>query len=261
MRPIWSASLSFSLVNIPVRVYSGASDDDKVKFHMLHEKDLSPVGYAKFCKAEGTEITNDEIVRGYEYSKGEYVVVSDEELEHANVARTRSIELLAFVEVDEIPMPYFEKPYYLEPDKGADKAYVLLRDALRDSRKVGVAKYVMRNRESLAVVQPVGDILVLEQIRFASQVRDAGELRQLDVTADPSELELALTLIKHGSRAFDPGEFRDTYSEEVQRVIADKVEGRVPAQKGEAPQPTNVQDLMSVLKASLDRQKRTEQVA
>jgi DNA end-binding protein Ku len=261
MRPIWSASLSFSLVNIPVRVYSASSEEDKVKFSFLHKTDMSPIGYAKYCKAEGTEVTKDEIVRGFEYAKDQYVVVTDEEIEQANAARTRTITLVEFVDLQEVPSAYFEKPYFLEPDKGADKAYALLRSALHDSGKVGIAKFVMRNKESLGVVQPWQDVLLLEQIRFASQVRAPKDLKLPEAEIDEGELKLAKTLIDHGTRTFDPAEFHDTFTEEIKRVVEEKVAGREPTRIGEAPKPTNVKDLMSVLRASLEQEGADQRVA
>jgi DNA end-binding protein Ku len=258
---MWSGSLSFSLVNIPVRMYSASSDEDKIKFSFLHAKDLSPIGYAKYCKQENVEVESSEVVRGYEYAEGEYVVITDEELEKASLARSRSIEILQFAAIDEVDPLYYEKPYYLDPAKGAEKAYVLLRDALATSRKVAIAKFVLRNRDRLALIRSMGDVLALNQLRFASDVRDISELKIPEAHVDQAELDLALMLIDHGTRAFQAAEFHDTFSAEIRRVVDAKVQGGEVPEAGPAPQPTKVQDLMAVLKASLEQTHPANKVA
>jgi DNA end-binding protein Ku len=250
---MWSGSLSFSLVNIPVRMYSASSDEDKIKFSFLHATDLSPIGYAKYCKQENVEVESSEVVRGYEYAEGEYVVINDEELEKASLARSRSIEILQFAAVEEVDPLYYEKPYYLDPAKGAEKPYVLLRDALAASRKVAIAKFVLRNRDRLALIRAMGDVLALNQLRFASDVRDTTDLKIPDAQVDQAELDLALMLIDHGTRPFQPADFHDTFSSEIRRLVEAKIEGGEVPEAGPAPQPTKVQDLMAVLKASLEQ--------
>lgn len=253
MRPIWSGSVSFGLVNIPVRLLTATDENSGVKFHFLHEKDLSPVGYAKVCKAEGIELRQDDIVRGYEYERGQYVVMTDEDFEAADVRASKTIELLNFVSADEIDVKYFEKPYYLEPDKGTGPAtaYALLVQALDDAKKVGVAKYVLRNREHLAVLKPDNGVLLLEQIRYASELRSADGLNLPEVKVSEKELEFAKQLIDQRTSDWTPNEYHDTYTEAIQRVIDEKVQGTAVKPKGEAPSPTEVTDLMAALKASL----------
>jgi len=256
MRAMWSGSLVFGLVNIPVKLYS-ATEEHTPQFDFLHKKDLSPIRYAKVCKSEGEEVPSDEIVKGFEYRKGEYVVMTDEDFERASPRRSRAVEVVEFVQVDEIDSVYFEKPYYLEPDRGADKAYALLREALRKSGKVGIAKYMIRNRERIGAVKPDGDVLVLNQLRYKDEVRQAEGLKlPASEQADGKEMDLALTLIDHLTESFDPAAFKDTYSDELRTMIEQKAEGREIAPVGEAPEPTKVVDLMETLKASLEKAKK-----
>jgi len=253
MRSIWSGSISFGLVNIPVRLYSAAETEAKLDFHLLHKKDMSLIRYAKVCIAEGEELANEDIVKGFEYSDGEYVVLDDEDFAKAYPAKTQLIEITGFAGDGDIDDIYFEKPYYLEPDKGAAKAYALLREALKRSGKVGIAKFVLRNREHLVVLKPSGDVLVLDQLRYQSEIHKPDELKlPSSEQVVEKELELALALVDKLTEPFDPTQYKDTYSEDLRKVIEEKAAGRVPVAQEEAPQPTNVIDLISVLKKSLE---------
>ncbi|HCF99976.1 MAG TPA: Ku protein [Chloroflexi bacterium] len=261
MRPMWTGSLSFMMVNIPVRVYSAASEENKIKFSMLHEKDLSPIGYAKYCKLEGTEVDKDEIVKGYEYAKDQYVVLTDEELAKANQERTKRIKIEEFVDPEEIDPSYYEKPYYLEPEKEADVSYALLSQALQQTKKVGIARFVIRNRDYIAVVRSDDGLLVLNQLRFSSEVRSSEELRIPEVKVDERDLDVAKTVVAAYTHEFEPAEFHDTYAEEIRRVIDAKLEGKEPEERGEVPKATAANDLMKMLKASLDQAKQKDKVA
>ncbi|HEY3297118.1 MAG TPA: Ku protein, partial [Armatimonadota bacterium] len=194
-------------------------------------------------------------VKGYEYSDGEYVILTDEDFKRANPGLTRAIEIVEFTEGAQIDDIYFEKPYYLEPDKGAGKAYALLREALKRTGKVGVAKFVLRNRQHLAAIKPFDDALVLFQLRYHSEIQQPQELKlpSSDLATD-KELDLALALVDKLTEPFRPEQYTDTYTEELRRVIEERAAGRVPAAKGEAPQPTEVVDLMSILKKSLEQE-------
>lgn len=257
MRPMWSGAVSFGLVNIPVRLYS-ATEEHKLDFNFLHKTDLSPIRYVKVCKEEGTEVTQADIVRGYEFERGRYIVMDDEDFRRASPRKTKTIDIVDFVSVDEIDSVYFEKPYYLEADKGADKAYTLLREALDQSRKVGIAKFVLRNREQLAIVKPYGDILVLDQLRFASEVRQTEGLKIPEVKVEQRELDMALTLIDQLTDTFKPEQYHDTYSDELLRVIHEKIEGKAPEAVEAEEAPAQVPDLMALLKASLEQRKAGE---
>lgn len=257
MRSIWTGSISFGLVNIPVKLYNGTRNIS-LDLDMLHEKDLSPIRYARVCKEEGEEVAYEEIVKGYEYEKGRYVVVSDKDFERADVKKSKSIEISAFIDIDEIDPNYFERPYLVEPDKGADKSYALLREALKETRRVGLAQFVMRNREHLCMVRPQERFLVLNQLRFSAELQSP---EQLEVPAkselSSKEMALAKSLIDQLTAEFDPEAYHDTYHEELKQLIEAKLAGKAPAKISKVSEPSNVRDLMSLLKASLDKEPQT----
>src|SRR5256885_9637524 len=175
MRAIWKGNISFALVSIPISLFSATRRNDLL-FHYLHKKDMSPVSYKRFCDTEDVEVLWEDITKGYEYEKGQYVEITDEDLEKADVELTKTIQIQEFVQEDEIDPLYFDKPYYLEPQKGGERAYALMRDALAESRKVGVAKVVLKSREHLAAVKSVGDMMTLQTMRFAHEIVETGSL-------------------------------------------------------------------------------------
>ena len=252
MRAIWSGAISFGLINIPVKLFSGAESTDGIDLHMLHKKDNSPIRYAKICKEEDKEVPFDEIVKGYEYAKGEYVVITDEDFEAADVEKTTTIDIVEFADDNQIDVRYLEKPYYLEPAKGGEKAYALLREALRKKDRLAVATFVLRQREHLALIKTVGSVLVLNQMRYPADLRSPGGLKLPPKNdAKPAELEMANKLIDQLTHPFIPEDFHDTYTEELQKRIEAKVKGKPVPKSGGAPaKPT--QDLMAALKASLE---------
>lgn len=256
MRALWSGSLSFGLINVPVKLYSGSESRGGIDLHMLHKKDLSPIRYSKVCRKDGEEIPFKDIVKGYEYQEGDYVVIEDEDFEKANAEKTNTIDITTFTDESEIDVRYFEKPYYLEPTKGAEKTYALLREALKQSHKIAVAKFVLRNREHLAAVKPVGAALVLNQMRFTNEIRESSDLKLPDAkAASKGEVDMALKLIDQLSGPFIPEDYHDTYTEELEEIIEEKVEGKQPKKKGKAPVKTASKDLMAALKASLEETK------
>jgi DNA end-binding protein Ku len=256
MRAIWSGALGFGLVNIPVKLYS-ATEDHSLQFNFLHKKDLSPIRYAKVCKNDGKEITYDDVVRGYEYQKGDYIILDEEDFKRANARKTKSIDIVDFAKENEIDSIYFEKPYFLEPDKGAEKPYALLREAIKKSKKVGVARFVIRNREHLGVIKPFGKVIVLEQMRFKDEIRQPEGLKiPKKESLKPKELDMALALINQLSEPFKPEQYKDTYTEELKEVIKEKAHGKKPKKKGKEPQTTEVSELMEMLRASLQKQKQ-----
>jgi DNA end-binding protein Ku len=254
MRPMWTGSISFGLVNIPVRLYS-ASVEREFEFHMLHKKDLSPIRFARICRSDGKEVPYDQIVRGYEYQKGDYVVLTDEDFKKANLKRTKSIEIFEFVNGNEVDPMYFDRPYYIEPIEGSAKAYVLLREALARSGKVGVAKYVIARKEHLGILKPEGDLLLLDQMRFSDEVRKPTGLNIPSRTqASANEIKVALQLINHLTKPFHPEKYHDSYAEELRDVIEKKSHGKMVKVKGEEPEPTKMPDLMMMLKESLEKE-------
>lgn len=256
MRAIWIGAISFGLVNIPVRLYRGATER-KIKFNYLHKKDLSPIRYARICLEDGQEIPYEEIVKGYEYQKGEYIVLTDEDFRKANLRKTGAIDIIEFVKEEEVDSVYFEKPYYLEPDEGSERAYALLREALLRSRKVGVAKFVLKNREHLGILKIEGNVIILNQLRFKSEIQDAENLKiPPPRVREEKEIALAVELIDQLTESFKPEKYHDTYSEELEEIIAERVQGKIPSPREEEPTPTPIPDLMAVLRESLRRVKQ-----
>jgi DNA end-binding protein Ku len=253
MRSIWSGSINFGLVNIPVKLYSAVQPKEGLDLDMLHAEDHSPIKYARICREDGEEVPWDEIVKGYEYRDGDYVVLSKKDLEAADPEKTHSLDIQQFVEEDEIDSRYFEKPYYLEPGKGADKAYALLRQALQQSGRLALVKYVLRDREHIGVLKPFGRAIMLLQMRYQTDLREAGNLKfPTDKGVSKAELEMAEALVKQQTKPFAAEDFHDTYLEEVEEMIKEKVKGKKPASHHKAPASAKSQDLMSALKASLE---------
>ena len=259
MRAIWKGNISFALVSIPISLFS-ATRKNELSFHYLHKKDMSPVSYKRFCDSENVEVPWDDITRGYEYERDRYVEITDEDLDKADVELTKTIQIQEFVQEEEIDPVYFDKPYYLEPQKGGERAYALMRDALAESGKVGIAKVVLKSREHLAAVKSVGNLLTLQTMRFAHEIVDSGSLN-VPQKADVSkkEMDLANTLIDSMSDKFDPGKYKDDYYDKVLEIIQMKVAGvspQAPAPKG--PGPAKVVDLMEILKQSLSETKKSK---
>ena len=233
MKSIWKGSIAFGLVNIPVRLYS-ATESQSLSSHLLYKKDLSRIRFQRVAESTGKEVPAEEIVRGYEVEKNQFVILSDEDLLDVAPERSTGIEIQEFVNEAEIPSLYFEKPYYLEPDKGAGKAFALLREALMKTGKVGVAQFVLRNRDSLCILKPHGQGLVLNALRFASEIRSMEELSlPSSEKISSNEVSLAIKLIEGMTDSFDPAKYTDTYTAEVQKLIQAKAKG----QKREAPPP------------------------
>lgn len=256
MRSIWSGAISFGLILIPVRLYA-AVEDGTLDLDMLRKQDLCPIRYARVCRDTGEEVPYQDIVKGYEYRKGDYVVLEDEDFRRANVRKTQTIEIVEFVDEKEIDLKLHEKPFYLEPTRQARKAYALLREALRRTGKVGVGKFVLRNREHLVILRPEGELILLEQMRFLNEIREPSGL-DLPTSEEASdrELEIAIKLIDQLSEPFKAEEFHDTYREELERVIEEKAHGKTPETRIEQPVPTEVPDLMAKLRESLEQARK-----
>ncbi len=256
MRAIWKGSISFGLVNIPIALYP-ATKREELRFRLLRATDLSPVSYKRVAEKDGREVPWDQIVKGYEYEKGKYVVLKDEDFQRVDLEATQTVDIQDFVEVDEIDPMYFYKPYYLEPQKGGDKAYVLLRDALEDSKKVGIAKVVIKTRQYLAGVKPEDSVLILELMHFAEELADPEKLH-IPKKLEPGkrELDMAKALVGSMSSKWDPEKYHDDYREALMEVIEEKVEAGgkgIEEKPKKAPKPTKVIDLVSVLQKSLEQ--------
>jgi len=256
MRPIWSGSISFSLINIPISLYP-ATRREELKFHLLRQDDLSPINYRRVAEADAKEVPWENIVKGYEYEKGKFVALRDEDFRRADVEATQSIDVTEFVPLEEIDPMFFDKPYYLEPRKRGAKAYALLREALQRTGKVGIAKVVIKTRQHLAAVKPEQNALVLELMHFAEELVKPSSLKipgSLDTGA--RELEMAVELIKRMSGRWEPEKYADDYRHALKELIQKKIElGGKPPPEGPPPPkhpPTKVIDLVSVLKESLE---------
>ena len=255
-RAIWKGSISFGLVNIPIALYP-ATRREEFKFRLLRKSDLSPVSYKRVAEKDGKEVPWDQIVKGYEYEKGKYVVLKDEDFERVDLEATQTVDIQDFVDQEEIDPIFFYKPYYLEPQKGGDKAYALLRDALKDSNKVGIAKVVIKTRQYLAGVKPEDGVLVLELMHFADELADPGKLHVPKKTeVGKREMNMAKSLIDSMSSKWNPEKYRDDYREALMEVIEEKVEAggkEIEEKPKKARKPTKVIDLVSVLQKSLEQ--------
>jgi DNA end-binding protein Ku len=253
MRAMWKGSISFGLVNIPVNAYP-AAEDHTLEFHMLHKKDLSPIRFARICKEENKEVTYKDIVKGYEYEKGEFIVVDEEDFKAANAKKTSTIEIQHFTEISSIDPIYYEKPYYLEPDKKSGKAYTLLTEALLKSKKVAVANFVFRNREHIGVILPLREGLLLMQMRYHVEIRPFEKLELPKDKVTAGELKMALTFIDQLTKPFEPEKHHDTYVEELMGVIEQKLKGKKIVHKKEKTEPSYAaRDLMHLLQESMKK--------
>jgi DNA end-binding protein Ku len=253
MRPIWNGMISFGLVNIPVGVFS-ATRSERLEFHLLHEKDLGRINNVRVCQVDGEEVAYEDLVKGYEYEKGEYVVLSDEDFEKAAPETSKTISITDFVDVEEIDPMFFETPYYLAPGKNADHAYVILRETLKQTQKAGIAKVAFREREHLAAVKPHGRALMLDIMHYPEEITAAGEL---DLPAEKAaikdqELKLAAQLVESMTAKFDPKKYKDTYRERLEELIEQKLKGKtIHVKTSKRKATTNVVDIMALLQKSL----------
>src|SRR5262245_10324630 len=255
-RPIWSGTISFGLVSVPVRMYS-ATESKELKFHFLHKDDLAPIGYDKVRRDTGKHVDPDDIVRGFEIEKGRFVELTEEDLDRLDIELTHAIDICDFVDIEEIDPIYFRKAYYLLPQDGAEKPYRLLLRALEESAKVAIAKVVIRKKQHLAALRPWNGVILLETMYFADEIRkpesvDAGgKLRS-------AEVEMARSLVDNLSDSFDPEKYDDTYRKELLDLLREKAETGEISAPAEEPEEAEVVDLMSALRESVERTKRQQ---
>jgi DNA end-binding protein Ku len=252
-RATWKGSLAFGLVNIPVELHT-AVRDHRPRFRLLHAKDQSPVHYERVCASEGKPVAWEDLVKGYEYEKGEFVVLTKDDFKTAALEKTRTIDILDFVDPNQVDERYFETPYYVLPGKGAARSYALLREAIRVSGRIGIGKIILREAQHLAAVEVIDDALVLTMMRFADELADLSDFSfpSAEGLRKP-ELGMARQLIDHLSAEWDPEKYTDEYRDNLLRVIKAKLKGRSPRLEGrEAPRQANVVNLMERLKASLE---------
>ena len=255
-RAIWTGSISFGLLNVPVKLYSAVSSRS-ISFRELREGDNSRIRHRRVAEEDGEEVPYEKIVKGYQIAPEQYVILERGELEELAPKKTKAIQIEAFVDLDEIDPIYFDRPYYVGPQMGAERAYALLVEAMREQRKVAISRFVMRNKESLAAIRATGDVLTLATMRFADEVVPPEQLdgllgEETETEPNPKEVEMAKALIDSLASDFDPGAFKDEYREELLALIERKARGEdVVSVDAEAPQPTKAPDLMAALEESL----------
>jgi DNA end-binding protein Ku len=262
-RSLWKGAISFGLVHIPVEMYP-AVRENALDLTMLDRRDFSPVGFKRYNKGNNKEVSWDDIVKGYEYTDGEYVVLSEEDLRRANPEATGTIDIQAFVDAGQVPLLYYEQPYYLAPGKGGDKVYALLRETLRKSGKIGIATVVIRVKQHLAALVCEGDTIVLNTLRFADEIRPTDELKIPDKSAknaaiSDKELKMAMALVEGMSEEWKPEEFHDTYREDVLALVEKKVKAKetktitMPGPEKQRAASSNVIDLVALLQQSIGK--------
>lgn len=255
-RAIWKGSISFGLVHIPISLYSAENSAADIDFTMLDKRDMAPVGYRRINKKTGKDVEWENIVKGYEYSDAQYVVLGEEDFKRANVEATQTIDITDFVDASEIPAFYFEKPYFLEPVKKGEKSYALLRETLKRTGKVGIASVVIHTRQHLAALIPNDKVLVLNLMRFANELRDPSDLKLPAAdAATPKEIEIAEQLVNSMAGEWEPEKYHDSYHEDLLELIDNKVKAGDTETVSEpvAPQKTaDVIDLMALLKRSVE---------
>jgi DNA end-binding protein Ku len=253
-RAIWKGSISFGLVNIPIELHT-AVRDIRPHFRMLHAKDKSPVRFQRVCIRDGHPVAWEDLVKGYEYSKGRFVVLTKEDFSAAAVEKTRTIDIVDFVDAQEIDDRFFETPYYVTPATGGDRAYALLREAIRESGRVGIAKFILRETQHLAAVEVIQDAIVLSVMRFADELVDESQLTFPAVTGiRKAELDMAKALVNSLAAEWDPSKYTDEYRANLMRIIEGKMKGKeVTLESPEEPRQAQVIDLMERLRRSLEQ--------
>jgi DNA end-binding protein Ku len=253
-RALWKGSISFGLVNIPIELHT-AVRNHRPKFRMLHAKDKSPVKFERVCIRDGHPVAWEDLVKGYEYAKGHFVVLSKEDFQAAAVEKTRTVDIIDFVKAEEIDDRFFETPYYLVPTNGGERAYALLRAAIHESGRIGIAKFILRDAQHLAAVEVIKDAIVLSVMRFADELVD---VKQFDLPGDggirKNELDMAKALVNSLAAEWNPGKYTDEYRENLLRIIKAKVKGKkVDLEPAAEPRQAEVVDLMERLRRSLDQ--------
>lgn len=258
-RSLWTGAISFGLINIPVSLVS-SKEPMEIRFHLLDKRDQSRIGYKSYNKTTGQEVERDEVVKAYEYSKNQFVVVTEKDFEAANPKATQSIDIEDFVELDDIPITYYEKPYYLIPQKGGEKGYELLRRVMEEMKMVAVGRIVLHKKQRLVAIMPDSDVLLLEVLRFQHEIASPRDVRpelsdKTHRNISKREVEMAEKLVEGMATKWQPEKYKDTYRDDILKMIERKIKtGHAVA--GRAPQPgrpnSNVSDLMPLLRKSLE---------
>ena len=253
-RAIWRGTISFGMVSIPVNLYTATESHD-VRFHLLHRRDGVRLKNVRWCPKDERAVPWDDVVRGFEYTKGKYLPVSEEDLDHLPVKSVHTVDISDFVKLEEVDPIYYDKAYYLAPDEAGVKAFALLRQALQQTGRAAVAKVAIRDKENLCLVRPYEDVLSMETMFYANEIRSAQDIAADGAKVSPKELQMAVSLIENLSDSFDPERYRDEYQAALKQVIKAKVEGaplpEAPTEKG-----GRVVDLMEALRASVEQTRK-----
>lgn len=261
VRTLWKGAVSFGLVNIPVSMYVATENKD-IAFHYLHKECMSPVKYQKFCPRCNREVSPDDLVRGYEYQRGTYVVMNEEDFERIPQEKTKTVDILDFVELSQVDPVYFDKSYYLEPAPGGEKAYALIVEAMQKTGKIAIAKVMIRSKQSLAALRTRDRVLIMETIFYPDEIRSPASLNQ-GVAVEKlheNEIKMAVNLIQNLSVDFDPSRYEDEYRKALWQVLEAKIAGQEVVAPTPEAQPSNVLDLMEALKASVQMAEEERQV-
>ena len=257
-RGLWKGAISFGLVNVPVELYSAKKRAADLDMTMLDKRDLAPVGYKRVNKSTGKEVPWDDVVKGYEYKDDKYVVLSEEDFRRANPEAAKTVDIHAFVELSSIAPQYFETPYYLVPGKRGEKAYALLRDTMKKADRAGIATVVIRTKQYLAAVVPQDELLILNTLRYADELKDPSEMKVPDARVTSKELDMAMRLVDDMSDEWNPKEYKDTFRQDLMQRIEEKVkageteEVTEPEKERRPEKGGEVIDLMSLLKKSVE---------
>ena len=253
MRAIWSGAISFGLVNIPIKLQSAIDPGENIDFDLLSKKDLAPIRYARIDTKTGKEVAWKDIVKGFQYAKGKYVIVTEDDFAKASPEKSESIDIVQFVKEEEIDPMFYEKPYYVIPDKGAAKAYGLLIKALEKTQTVGLAEFMLRNRSHVCALKAHNGVLILNQMRYEDEVRESPEIAEAKPAKNSvKELDLAIKLVHQLTDKFEPSQFKDTYIAELRKLIKAKAAGKKIQVAEPKKKTATVKDLMEILKKSLD---------
>lgn len=269
-RSLWKGAISFGLLHIPVQLFSAVKEQKRLDLSMLDRRDFAPVGLKRYNKLSGAEVAADDIVKGYEYAEGEFVVLTDEDLQHANLKAPQTIAIFSFVSASDVPMTYFEQPYFLAPERGGDKVYALLRETLRQAGKIAIASLVLRTKQHACALLCFDDVIVLNTLRYHDEMRTSEELHLPENSAvgiSDKEVQMALSLVEGMSETWHPEQYRDSYRDDILKLVDEKVRAKQskimtlaePAQPAQPAQLThpeasgNVVDLVALLKQSLGK--------
>jgi DNA end-binding protein Ku len=263
-RALWKGAISFGLVNVPVELHSAKKRSAELDMTMLDKRDLAPVGYKRVNKSTGKEVAWGDVVKGYEYKDDKYVVLSDEDFRRANPEASKTVDILAFVELKDIQPQHFETPYYLKPEKRGEKAYALLRDTLAKAGKAGVASVVIRTKQYLAALVPQDEVLVLNTLRYQDELKDPAELEIPKAKVTSKELDMALRLVEDMADDWRPEKYKDTYREDLLKRVKEKVKAgeseeiTEPEKEPREKKSADVIDLMSLLKQSVEKKPKAK---